>query len=175
MMAQPGDVSTAMQWRRPTDPLLPSSDVVLCLLRGQLDATDAIAELIQRLGCLYRELITIGAGEGDRVRAEIGATRVEIDRSVAGRLPRPRPGAFRVMHSVGRALSLLVEAWEFAWWALMHDPTDDLQVLRSWDYLAEMVNGYGEFTERVFAGGIELPTAWPGIEREVRCDDLYLW
>jgi hypothetical protein len=149
----------------PKDELLPASDVLLCVLREQLDATSPVTALTHQLGCLYRELITDPLG-GERIRADIDAAAAEIDRWVAARLPRPRPGAFRHMHSAGRALSLLVEAWECAWWALHHYPRGDLRILQVWEHLAEMHDGFEVFREQVHTGAIALPKAWAGIDRE---------
>ncbi len=68
------------------------------------------------------------------------------------------------MDSVGGVVSRVAEAWEVAWWALLHYSPADFRVHRTWDHLAEMHDAYGEFRLRALSGAIALPKAWPGIE-----------
>jgi len=155
---------TAPMSRWAISPVLPSPETLLCAIRGQVDEVGSpIIDGARQLGSLYRELIADPLA-GVPIRAQIGAVVGGIDSWVHGQLPPPHPGAVRVMDSVGGAISRLAEASEAAIWALQHYPPADLRVHQVWEHLAEMREGYAEFTEKVLAGAFELPKSWPGIE-----------
>lgn len=155
--------ASALPISSPLRTLLPSPETLLLAIRGHLDDRSPITDRARQLGCLYRELIADPLAS-EPIRVRIGDISGEIDRWICGQLPRPNPGAFPVMDSVGGVIARLAEAHEFAFWALMHYPAADLHVHRSWDHLAEMRCAYAEFATHLLAGAIALPKSWPGIE-----------